>query len=105
MCKNIISALILIYLPIRNFIPCSPEVHYTILTFRYFEDSNERCCNDYQQLSERDLRTWGIKPKTSMPQVLYMKQRVNPHLAQRACVHSPLLCHLFLSKEPPSCAI
>ena len=27
MCKNIISALILIYQPISNFIPCSPEVH------------------------------------------------------------------------------
>ena len=29
MSKNIISAEILIYQPIRNFIPCSPEVHYT----------------------------------------------------------------------------
>ena len=29
MCKNIIPAKFLIYLPIRNFIPCSPEVHYT----------------------------------------------------------------------------
>ena len=29
MCKNIISALILIHQPIRNFIPCSSEVHYT----------------------------------------------------------------------------
>ena len=31
-CKNIIPELILIYQPIRNFIPCSPEVHYTGLT-------------------------------------------------------------------------
>ena len=31
-CKNIFSAYILIYLPIRNFIPCSPEVHYTGVT-------------------------------------------------------------------------
>ena len=34
MCKNIFSALILIYQPIRNVIPCSPEVHYTGLTLK-----------------------------------------------------------------------
>ena len=33
MCKNIISTKILIYQPIRNFISCPPEVHYTGLTF------------------------------------------------------------------------
>ena len=32
MCKNIICALFFIYQPIRKFIPCSPEVHYTGLT-------------------------------------------------------------------------
>ena len=32
MCKNIISAYILIYQPIRKFIPCSLEVHYMGLT-------------------------------------------------------------------------
>ena len=32
--KNVISALILIYQPIRNFIPCLPEVDYTILTLK-----------------------------------------------------------------------
>ena len=32
MCKNIISAKILIYQTIINLIPCSPEVHYTGLT-------------------------------------------------------------------------
>ena len=33
MCKNIISTKILIYQPVRNFIPCSPEVHYIGPTF------------------------------------------------------------------------
>ena len=32
MYKNIISALILIYQQIRNFISCTPEVHYIGLT-------------------------------------------------------------------------
>ena len=32
MCKNIISAYIFIYQPIKNLIPCSPEVHNTGLT-------------------------------------------------------------------------
>ena len=38
MCKIIISALILSYQPIRNFIIYSPEVHYTGLTliFKFF---------------------------------------------------------------------
>ena len=31
-CKNITYAVILIYQPIRNFIPRSPHVHYTGLT-------------------------------------------------------------------------
>ena len=34
MCKNIISAEICMYRPIRNYVPCSPEVHYTGLTLK-----------------------------------------------------------------------
>ena len=35
MCKYIISAKFPIYHPIRKFIPCSPEVHYTCITLNF----------------------------------------------------------------------
>ena len=41
-CKRIISAKILIYQPIRNFIQCSPEVYYTSLTLSGALEVKER---------------------------------------------------------------